>query len=53
MDPARLQHTDWISVPQSQLLTYIRVAILDPSLADPGGDIVHEIPIAPDKVGRQ
>ena len=26
-------------------------AILDPSLADPGGDIVHEIPIAPDKVG--
>jgi hypothetical protein len=27
-------------------------AILDPSLADPGGDIVHEIPIAPDKVGE-
>ena len=25
MDPARLQHTDWISVPQSQLLTYIRL----------------------------
>jgi hypothetical protein len=26
-------------------------SILDPSLADPGGDIVHEIPIASDKVG--
>ena len=26
-------------------------AILDPSLADPGRDIVHEIPIAPEKVG--
>ena len=25
-------------------------AILDPSLADPGRDIVHEIPIAPEKV---
>ena len=24
-------------------------AILDPSLADPGRDIVHEIPIAPDQ----
>ena len=26
-------------------------AILDPSLANPGGDIVYEIPIAPNKVG--
>jgi hypothetical protein len=26
-------------------------AILDPSLANPGGDIVHKIPITPDKVG--
>jgi hypothetical protein len=26
-------------------------AILDTSLTDPGGDIVHEIPVAPEKVG--
>jgi hypothetical protein len=26
-------------------------AIFDSSLADPGGGIVHEIPIAPEKVG--
>jgi hypothetical protein len=26
-------------------------AIFDPSLADSGGHIVHEIPIAPEKVG--
>ena len=25
--------------------------IFDPSLANPGGDIAHEIPIAPEKVG--
>src|SRR5580704_9083065 len=31
-------------------LNYV-FAILDPSLADPGGDIVHEISITPDKVG--
>ena len=26
-------------------------AIFDPSLVNPSGDIAHEIPIAPDKVG--